>query len=197
MKKIETLKWAASLKNLRRIIGATQPEFAELIGASTILIKFIESGRRDVTRKLGTMIQMATGATIGGEDITTKGLGLYTPCLDNTILAIDVRYDAKGTPSVRSMEPFALKHFRAHRATRSLDQVDEYMARTLTILFKASSRVETGKLHGLRWSFMEWVDEAIKRFKLPVTSPLAMPLPIRPMRDASKSSHSRRPRASR
>ena len=63
--------------------------------------------------------------------------------------------------------PFTLAKFQEHRATCQPERIDD-LVKTLAMLFKAASRVKTGKLHGLRWSFMEWAQESIDRFKLPV-----------------------------
>jgi transcriptional regulator with XRE-family HTH domain len=162
MKDTKKTNWSASLKNLRAILGITQEELAEIVGVSRILIKKAEAKKRPlpVTQKLGTMIQMATGATIGLSKLTAHGFGPYEPLKGNAVISAWTR---------KGVIPFTLEAFKDHRATRRLDRVDD-MVKTLTILFKAASRVETGKLHGLRWSFMEWAREAAERFKLPVPS---------------------------
>jgi transcriptional regulator with XRE-family HTH domain len=202
------MKWARSLKNLRKIIGKNQTQFAELAGVSTDLIKSVESGRAMVTQKLGSKIQLATGATIGESKLSAHGFGPYEPLPGNAVVS---SWTKSGGVA------FSLLKFKRHRAAYQPDHVND-MANTLTALFKAASGPEErvkveikgkggepstfvfesrwpfSKVAGLRWSFMEWAREASERFKLPSPSPLASALPVRPRRDASKSSRAPRRR---
>jgi DNA-binding XRE family transcriptional regulator len=181
MKHIIKSGWAKSLKNLRGIIGVTQEDLAELVGVATITIKVAEGRGGKVTRKLGAQIQMATGAIIGESKLTAHGLGPYEPLKGNTVIAAWTR---KGAVA------FTLGSFEAHLKLKRESGSSEWtedMVRTLTTLFKTAAR-ENANVHALRWSFMVWAQEAIERFKLPVTSPLASALPVKPLRDASKSS---------
>jgi DNA-binding XRE family transcriptional regulator len=199
MVKRRDMKWAKSLKNLRGILAKNQPQFAELVGVSADLIKSVESGRAPVTRKLGAKIQLATGATIGESKVTAQGFGPYQPLKGNAAISAWTR---KGGAL------FTLAAFEEHRATYPPNRVDD-MVNTLAMLFKAASGPEKwvrvkgkpdqvrwpfSKVAGLRWSFMEWAQEAVERFNLPVPSPLVSALPVKPLPDASKSSRAPRPR---
>ena len=158
MKDTKKRNWAASLKNLRLILGITQADLAELVGVSTILIKKVECGDNCVTRKLGAQIQMATGATIGESKVSADGYGPYKPLKHNAVISVWTR---------KGGVPFTADAFKEHRASCRPQRVDD-MVEILTTLFNDASRVKTGKLHGLRWSFMEWAREARQRFNLPV-----------------------------
>jgi DNA-binding XRE family transcriptional regulator len=195
MKNMKTMNWPASLKKLRAILDVTQAELAELVGVSTISIKFAECGHNPVTRKLGAKIQAATGAIIGESKLTARGLGPYEPLPGNMVISKWASYHGEV-----SAVQFTLKKFEAHRkAKRDLapgecsDWTSD-MVKTLEMLCRGASQVDTGKLHALRWSFMEWAREAIETFKLPMPSALATALAVRPMPDAAKSSRSPRPR---
>jgi DNA-binding XRE family transcriptional regulator len=171
MKHTKKTNWSASLKNLRAILVITQADLAELVGVATVTIKLVECGRNKVTRKLGAQIQMATGATIGESKVRADSYGPYEPLKDNAVISVWTR---------KGGVPFTAEAFKEHRASCRPDRVDD-MVKILTTLFNDASRVKTGKLHGLRWSFMEWAQEARERFNLPVA-----------MRDASRPSPVRR-----
>lgn len=185
MKQTKEHTWAKSLKNLRAIIGATQEDLAELVGVATITIKVAEARGGKVTRKLGTQIQMATGAIIGLSAPTADGLGPYEPLAGNMVIS---KWTGYGPVA------FSLAKFNKHRKEDEAARI-EPMVKTLTMLCKAASQFKSAKLHGLRWSFMEWAREAIERFNLEVPSPMESALPVRPLRGASKSST--RPRTRR
>jgi DNA-binding XRE family transcriptional regulator len=173
MKNMNGLNWAKSLQNLREILDVTQEELAELVGVATITIKVAEARGGKVTPKLGARIQMATGAIIGLPAPTADGLGLYEPLPDNKVISKWTR--GGGTP-------FTLEAFQEHRKTErecgSVEWVND-SAKILAMLYKAASRIDTGKLHGLRWSFMEWARGAIVQFKLEVPSPMPICSPVR------------------
>jgi transcriptional regulator with XRE-family HTH domain len=53
-----------SMKNLRKILRMSQPQFAELIGVSPALIASIETGRAKLTEDVDRRIGHTTGATL-------------------------------------------------------------------------------------------------------------------------------------
>jgi hypothetical protein len=192
MEKRKITKWAKSLKTLREIIGKkNQEQFAELVGVSIALIKFAESGRVPVTRKLGMKIQVATGAVIGTSKITANGFGPYEPLPENAVIS---GWNRNGGV------PFTLEKFKEHREQTVGQRGGDDLVRTLKSLLKAASEPgqrTKGKLNGLRWSFIEWAQESIERFNLQVGEPSGINLPVPPLRDASKSSRPQSRRASR
>jgi transcriptional regulator with XRE-family HTH domain len=187
MRLTKNLQWGRSLQNLRKIIDKNQEQFAELVGVSTSLIKSVECGRASFTRKLGTKIQIATGATIGESRVAAKGFGPYEPLKGNAVISKWTR---------RGPVPFTRADFEDHLTSRRPERIDD-MVDLLKKLVKAADQPghRRGKLLGLRCSFREWAQEAIERFKLTLPASPAPSLPVRPLRDDSESSRPRRRRA--
>lgn len=165
MRKSKNIRWAQSLKNLRKTIGKSQQDFAELIGVSLDLIKSVESGRAPVTRKLATKIQVATAAVIGESRIGANGFGEFEPLKNNAVIC----GWKKG-----GVVPFTIKAFFYYRQSVRPDRDD--LVKRLKIICQAATA--KNKIESLRWSFIEWAQDAIERFNLDVPAELQSQMPL-------------------
>lgn len=169
---MKTTQWSASLKNLRSILGVTQAELAELAGVATITIKKAEARGGEVSRKVGAQIQMATGAIIGESKLTPDGYGPYEPLPGNIVISKWCSYQGRVHAAKFTRKDFE-RHWKLERESAGANWTGD-MVKTLTAMIEAAPKANAN-LHALRWSFIQWAQEAIVRFKLPMSPPPATP----------------------
>ena len=154
-----TMKTEPSLaiKELRRIIGRTQAEFAAMIGASKDTVASWETGRNKLSLKFARRIAFATG--VDG-DALLRGYN---------VLVFD--------HPVTWERNYTAEDFEAYRQT-TRGRSDEAGARhhlkhcqdALELLFLAATKASGGKIRyrlpAVLDSFIEWCDQTREDFKL-------------------------------
>jgi len=146
-----------TLKELRRIIGRTQAEFAAMIGASKDTVVSWEAGRNRLSAGFARRIELATGVDgtllLKGVSVPMTGAGLGDP----RIYRAEDFTRHRETDWGRSDEESAQRHL-------------ERCADALEVLFKAAAKPAGGKikyrLPGVVDSFIQWCDRARDDFKL-------------------------------
>jgi transcriptional regulator with XRE-family HTH domain len=150
-KKIHDMKNKAhkTIRELRRVIGQTQAEFAAMIGASKDTVASWEIGRNKLSRTFARRIACATGVDgrwlLSGKGALVTGNGLEQP------------------------KPFTAEEFQRYRATE-WGRSDEEGARrhlancsdALELIFlaaaKAGGEQHRHRLPGVLDSFMQWCE---------------------------------------
>jgi DNA-binding XRE family transcriptional regulator len=173
-----------SLKNLRAILGMTQPQFAALVGVSLQLIKGVETGQFPLAKGLARKIQMATGAVFSLPHIE-KHRGTYRR-LERPVKNGDVKFFIRGegmayslmdSKRVRSGEEYTPEHFEVHRrffqtnheaAKLALKEVMPAIEAVFAAAAKPGVAGMKHRLPGLRASLWDWIREANRAFKLNV-----------------------------
>jgi DNA-binding XRE family transcriptional regulator len=146
-----------TIRELRRILGQTQGEFAARIGASKDAVASWETGRNKLSAGMARRMAFATGAD---EATLLAGRGVPTVTLPVTgargYTADDfARY--RGTAMGRSDEAGARQHFK-------------HCADTLELILLAAAGPADGagghRLPGVLHSFIEWSEGVRKDFEL-------------------------------
>ena len=149
-----------AVKELRRLIGTTQGEFAEMIGASKDTVASWEIGRNKLSPQFARRIAFATG--VDGEWLM-KGKPEYLLYQD---------------PLMESAKTYRAEHYEAYRKLmrgRSDEAEAKYhlkqCGQTLELIFMAAAmRVEEGKmkygLPGVLESFVRWCEKVREDFGL-------------------------------
>jgi transcriptional regulator with XRE-family HTH domain len=145
------------IKELRRIIGRTQAEFAGMIGASKDTVVSWETGRNKLSATFARRIELATG--VDGRSLLSG-------------ISVPLTGDGLGEPRC-----YTGKDFELHRAT-AWGRSDEEAAKrhlqrcvdALELLFRGAAKPGGGKvrdrLPGLVDSFAQWCERAREDFKL-------------------------------
>jgi transcriptional regulator with XRE-family HTH domain len=153
MKKVTRNK---TIRELRKLLGQTQAEFAALIGASKDTVVSWENGRNPLSPPLARRIALITG--VDGPALM-KGTG---PLLEQN-----------RSPK----QPFTREAFHKHRQTFWGDTPEKSVRRrigpcadTLELMFLAAAKTGQGegcnRLPGLLDSFIQWCQQAREDFGL-------------------------------
>ncbi len=144
-----------AIRALRKIIGQTQAEFAEMIGASKDAVVSWEIGRNRLSVTWARRIALVTGA-----DGRTLRLGVSVPVSNakdaHLYTAADFEQHQK-TEWGRSDEASARQH---------LEQCRETLELLLLAAAQPPGDQPRHRLPGLMDSFMHWCDRAREDFKL-------------------------------
>jgi transcriptional regulator with XRE-family HTH domain len=146
-----------SIRELRKIIGRTQGEFAAMIGASKDSVASWETGRNRLSPQFARRISLVTGAD---EKPLLRGKGKLTA----------------EQPFERS-KPYTAEEFERHRKNhwgRTDEEAAqghlEHCADTLELILMAAARPGRGKvkyrLPGVLDSFNQWCERTREDFKL-------------------------------
>lgn len=160
-----------SLRRLRSIIGYSQERFAALVGVSTVLIKMVETGRRELSHNLAHRIFMATGATLERMDFSGRK-PCYVPFTDGTIRG-PVPYMEDGNFVGWSWKKdYTAEDFEAYKAftknqAGSVPVVLAELVPMVEALLKASTtKRPTGRLPAVRAALLEALAMVDHQFKL-------------------------------
>jgi len=143
------------IRELRRILGLTQAEFATLIGASKDTVASWETGRNRLSAGMARRIALVTGVYDGS---LLKPSG---PLLTDAV----------------SRRPFTLEEFRRHQKTfwgaPDEKKISGHLARcsdALELLFRAAATANgeggASRLPGVLDSFIQWCKETRTAFRL-------------------------------
>ena len=145
-----------AIRELRRVIGQTQGEFASMIGASKDTVVSWENGRNKLSAQFARRIRFATGVDEGPLLRGRGPLTCYIP--------------------FRGHPPFTPDTFDRHRTTywgRSDEGAARYhlanCADALGLLLVAASRPQRGRsyrLPGVLDSFIQWCERTREDFQL-------------------------------
>ena len=150
-------KTSQALKNLRKIIGQTQTEFAELIGASKDAVASWEISRNPLSAQFARRISMATG--VNAEDLLRGRAPLTTE-----------------EPEVGRI-PFTAETYARHRKTywgrsdeAAARQHLKHCADALGLIFQAAAKPEDGpgpsRLPAVLDAFIQWCEQTREDFQL-------------------------------
>ncbi len=146
-----------TIRELRKIIGRTQEEFAAMIGASKDTVVSWELGRNKLSAQFARRIAFATGAE---EEPLLRGRGPLT-----------------GYAPRAGRQPFTAEFFERHRKSY-WGRTDEEAARThykhcadaLKLLFLAATKPRGAKIRhrlpGVVDSFIQWCERTREDFQL-------------------------------
>jgi len=144
-----------NIRQLRRILGQTQGEFAVTIGASKDTVASWETGRNRLSAGMARRIALATGAD--ERTLLKPGAGIMTPDLPR--------------------RPFTRAEFERHRKSfwggNSEQQIRRHVHRcgdALELLFRAAAgrgdNAGESRLVGVLGSFIQWCNETRRDFRL-------------------------------
>lgn len=142
-----------SIRELRRILGQTQQEFAAMIGASKDTVVSWETGRNKLSAGMARRIAFTTGVD---EESMLAGRGMPTvtmPVLGRRGYTAEDYARYGGTTKGRSDEAGARHHLK-------------HCEDTLELLLLAAARAGRGRLPGVLHSFIEWSEGVRKEFEL-------------------------------
>lgn len=146
-----------AIREVRRIIGRTQGEFAAMIGASKDAVASWETGRNKLSPQFARRIAFATGVD---EDALLRGrraLTCYVPFAGHPPFTADTFERHRGSYWGRSDEAAARQHLR--------NCVD-----ALGLLFAAAGRPAGGRIRhrlpGVLDSFIQWCERTREDFQL-------------------------------
>jgi transcriptional regulator with XRE-family HTH domain len=146
-----------AIRQLRRVIGRTQAEFAAMIGASKDAVASWEIGRNKVSAAFARRICLATG-------------------VDGKLLLMGINVPLANDPS-RPAQVYTAEDFERYRRTqwgRSGEEGAQHHLKqcvdALELLFMAAAKPGGGKvrhrLPGVVDSFIQWCEQASEEFKL-------------------------------
>jgi transcriptional regulator with XRE-family HTH domain len=146
-----------AIRELRRIMGRTQGEFAAMIGASKDAVASWEIGRNQLSPQLARRIALATGVDEAGLRRSRGPLTCYEPFVGRRPFSAATFAQYRGSYWGRSDAAAARQHLK-------------HCADALGLLFLAAARPGRGKvrhrLPGVVDAFIQWCERTREDFQL-------------------------------